>query len=494
MAKQAPPFLIRPWLQRGGRVKPAVSTRKKLLLLFFLLLITHCASAAIDSLQLFTLPELYEQIQQHHPVARQAALLPQQARQEVRIARGVLDPHLSSYFDQKHFKNQDYYTRWNSMVKVPLWFGADLKMGYEYNTGPYLDPESKTPAEGLSYAGISLPLGQGWLIDQRRATIRQAQALQQAAEAEKIKILNKLLLEAAKDYWDWAFAYQRWLQYTEAYDLALIRYRGVLERAAQGDLAAIDTVEARIEVTNRQLLQQQAQTDYQNGRLLLSNYLWQADVPVELVPAATPLIPAALHRPVTPDSLGQLMQFAQQFHPEVLKLQAKARQLAVERRLAADKFKPKLTVDYNFLRTDFSFNMEPLAGTNLLNNYKLGLSFQYPLFLRAERGKFQLTKLKQTENVLALKQTSREVQTTLQTTYNELGLLESQIQTQEQLAQQAETLRNGEQIRFENGESSLFLINTREINLVNYRLKLWELKTKYAKTHATLYWAAGTLQ
>lgn len=472
------------------QLKYTLSFKYTLLGLFFILPV---AGSRADTIQVFTLPELYEHIQRHHPVARQANILPQQARQEVRMARGALDPHLTSYFDRKEFKMQEYYSRWNSLVKIPLWFGADLKLGYEYNTGPYLNPENKTPANGQTYAGISLPLGQGWLIDQRRATIRQAQALRQAAEADKTKILNKLLLEATKDYWEWAFAYQRWLLYSQAYDLALVRYRGVRERAAQGDLAAIDTVEARIEVTNRQLLQQQAQTDYQNGRLVLSNYLWQdATIPVELTTAATPLLPDALHRPVTPDSLQQLVQFARKGHPEIVKLQAKWRQLEIERRLAADKFKPKLTVDYNLLRANFDFPVESFSGNNFSNNYKLGLSFQYPLFLRAERGKFQLSKLKLTDNALALQQTTREVETTLQTTYNELTLLQSQIKTQQQLAQQAETLRNGEQVRFENGESSLFLINTREMNLVNYRLKLWELKIKYAKTHATLYWAAGT--
>ena len=492
MKKKANLTLLSATHQAGYRAKAEENSPHKLVLLLLFLLISHCSMAA-DSLQIFTLPELYEHIHRHHPVARQAELLPQQARQEVRMARGALDPHLNSYFDQKEFKSQEYYSRWNSLVKIPLWFGADLKMGYEQNSGQYLDPENRTPANGQTYAGISLPLGQGWLIDQRRATIRQAQALTQAAEAEKIKMLNKLLLEAAKDYWEWAFAYQRLLLYTQAYDLALVRYKGVLERAAQGDLAAIDTVEARIEVTNRQLLQQQAHTDYQNGRLLLSNYLWQdGQTPVELVPAATPLLPDALHRPVTPDSLQQLVLFARRQHPELLKLQAKARQLTVERRLAADKFKPKLMVDYNFLRSDFIFPVESFSGNNFSNNYKLGLSFQYPLLLRAERGKFQLAKLKLADNALALQQTAREVETSLHIAYNELSLLESQIQTQEQLARQAETLRNGEQTRFENGESSLFLINTREMNLVNYRLKLWELKIKYAKTHATLYWAAGT--
>jgi outer membrane protein TolC len=342
-----------PWLLSRWFILPIKST------LLGLVFILPASVSWADTIQIFTLPELFEQIYRHHPVVRQANLLPQQARQEVRMARGALDPYLNSYFDRKEFKTQEYYAKWNSLVKIPLWFGADLKLGYEYNTGQYLNPENKTPVDGQTYAGISLPLGQGWLIDQRRAAIRQAQVYTQAAEAEKFKILNKLLLEATKDYWEWSFAYQRWLLYTQAYDLALIRYRGVRERVDQGDLAAIDTVEARIEVNNRKLLQQQAWTDYQNGRLIVSNYLWQeGQTPVELVTTATPLLPETIHHPVTSDSLQHLMQFARQQHPEILKLQAKSRQLEIEKRLAADKFKPKLTVDYNFLRSNFNFPTE----------------------------------------------------------------------------------------------------------------------------------------
>ena len=453
--------------------------------------------AQTDTLQIFTLDAFFEQIQAYHPVARQANLLSEQARQEIRMARGSFDPEVSSYYAKKEFKHQLYYANWNSLVKVPLWFGADLKAGYELNRGSYLNPELKTPAQGLSYAGISVPLGQGWIMDQRRATLRQAQLLSQAAEADKVKILNKLLLEAAKDYWDWAYAYQRWVLYQEAYELAATRYRGVRERVREGDLAAIDTVEAQIEVTNRKLMWQQAQTDFRNGSLILSNYLWRDDtVPVELVTGVVPEIaeltansPAA----GSPDLLPELLEYAQRNHPDILKLEVKSRQLVYERRLAGDKLKPKLTLDYNFLRQDIGLPMEDIGNSFLANNYKMGLYFSMPLFLRTERGKLQLTKIKIQDNNLALQQANRDIVTNLQTTHNELLLLAEQITAQETLARQTEVLRNGEQIRFENGESSLFLVNTREMNLVNQRVKLWELRTKYAKGQAMLNWAAGNL-
>lgn len=55
-------------------------------------------------------------------------------------------------------------------------------------------------------------------------------------------------------------------------------------------------------------------------------------------------------------------------------------------------------------------------------------------------------------------------------------------------------LRQGEQVRFENGESSVFLLNAREASLVTARLKLAELQAKYAQTQALLRWAAGGVE
>lgn len=376
------------------------------LVLFLLLLFMIPAPGQADSLQVFTLNQFYDQILAYHPVVRQANLLPDQARQDLRIARGNFDPVANSYFARKEFKNQQYYENWDSQLKVPLWFGADLKAGFEQNQGVFVNPEDKTPGAGLSYAGITIPLGQGWLIDQRRATLRQAQLLTNAAEAEKIKNINKLLLQAAKDYWDWAYAYQRWQLFQTAYDLAMVRYRGVNERAKFGDLAAIDTVEAKLEVTNRLLLMQQSLTDYQNSRLLLSNYLWLDDqIPVELVPSAIPVIAGADLVLISKDSLQQLLKVALQNHPEIQKLDAKYKQLEIERRLAIDKFKPKLNLDYNFLRQDFGVPVENAGNNFLANNYKLGLSFSYPLLLRSERGKLQLTRLKLIDTELTRTQT-----------------------------------------------------------------------------------------
>ena len=54
-------------------------------------------------------------------------------------------------------------------------------------------------------------------------------------------------------------------------------------------------------------------------------------------------------------------------------------------------------------------------------------------------------------------------------------------------------LFNSEEILFKNGESSLFLINSREAKVLETEKKLIELKTKYFKTLYSLHWSAGIL-
>ncbi len=444
---------------------------------------------------IFTLEQFFDQILKFHPVAKQAALLPEQARQEIRIARGQYDPSVNTYFNNKEFGGKEYYRVWDSNLKIPTWFGPEIKAGLEDNRGLYLNPQNQVPADGLLYGGVSVPIGQGLLIDQRRAILRQAQLAAGQLEAERVKTINKLLLQAAKDYWDWHFAFQQRELYAQGLTFATVRLRAVSERAVSGDLAAIDTVEASMEARRRQIMFQEADVQFQNARLLISNYLWQQDlVPVEL---AQNVIPADLGSTLTPlsaDSLGRLKEQAQRQHPELLKLQIKNEILEFDRRVQADKFKPKLNAEYYLLQRRLAQNREAFSGDFLRDNYKFGLSFSYPLLLRAERGKYQLIKLKLLDNSLETQQARREVENQVQAAYNQWLMLEQQLVQQEQLVSQSQLLRNAEQTRFEAGESSLFLTNAREMSLLSNEVKLYELRAKYAKNKTFLLWAAGQVQ
>ncbi|MER2997604.1 TolC family protein [Pontibacter populi] len=447
-----------------------------------------------DSVQILTLKEFYQLILQHHPVASQAELLTEQAKQELRMARGTLDPVFNSKLSRKEFGGKEYYTTWTNTLRIPTWFGPEIRAGFDKAQGQYLNPENKTPENGLSYAGISVPLGQGLFIDERRNTIQQARLAQDIAEADRVKMINKLLLEATKDYRDWQLYYNTMLVYRESLELAAFRLSAVRARVWEGDLAAIDTVEALTEVQNRDVMLQEALLDYNNARLRISQHLWaENNVPLELEAQTIPSVTDTETIVLSTERMQQVLESARTNHPDLRKVDLKGQQLTFERRMATNKLLPKLNADYNVLQRDFFVTPEAFEEEHLGSNYKLGASLSIPLFMREERGKLQLTKVKQQHNTLELAHTTRAVENGILAAYNEWLSLENQIALQERMVDNARTLRNGELTRFQNGESSLFLINTREMKLMEAQVKLLNLKAKYAKARAQLYWAAGSL-
>jgi hypothetical protein len=137
----------------------------------------------------------------NHPVSKNAKLLSDQARMELMSAWGFFDPKLQATFDTKVSKGDALYGLFYSGLKVPLWFGPDLNLSFERNSGSLLNPESFT-GNGILIGGLSMPLGNGLVIDERRNAVKQARIIKDLNQWEQVKIINKLLFQAAKDYCD----------------------------------------------------------------------------------------------------------------------------------------------------------------------------------------------------------------------------------------------------------------------------------------------------
>lgn len=75
--------------------------------------------------------------------------------------------------------------------------------------GRYFNPDRRTDGNGTFAAGISIPLGQRIVTDERRTALQQARAARDAGDAERLGIVNKLLYAAAKDYGSWYEAWRR---------------------------------------------------------------------------------------------------------------------------------------------------------------------------------------------------------------------------------------------------------------------------------------------
>ncbi|HCR53129.1 MAG TPA: hypothetical protein DIW27_01840, partial [Cytophagales bacterium] len=273
-------------------------------------------------------------------------------------------------------------------------------------------------------------------------------------EAEQVKLINKLLLEAAKEYWQWYNAYYNYRLLNRSVVIAEEIFRRVKVNYEFGEAAQIDTVQAKITWQQRIIEQQEAFLDYQNTGIRVSTFLWDS----LSNPLSLDLQWAPVRQPepwmMTVGGLQELANKAKINHPDLQKLDVKLRQLEVDRRLAAEYLKPKLNLNYYLLNQPL--NPEWNSSLQLNEDYKLGVDFSIPIFLRKERSKLAQTKLKITDTQYELSLTEREIINDLNSTYNQLVNIQSIVNQQRDMIANYEQLLNAELLNLQQGESDLF--------------------------------------
>ena len=447
-----------------------------------------------QSVKPFTIQNLYAAVLANHPIVKQTRLLGETAQQEIRLARGAFDPKLESRFQSKDFNDKNYYNKWNASLTVPLWFPIDPKIGIERNTGDFIDPEFSLPSSDNNrqlFTGVSLPLGRGLFTDERRTALKQAKIFVQLAEAEQIKLINKILLEASKEYWQWFNAFYNYRLLSRSANIASEIFRRVKLDASLGEASAMDTVQAKITWQQRMVERQESYLDFTNSGIELSNYLWdEKDEPLQLTESVAPVLESISIEILTEGRLIELRNLAQESHPELRKLSYKLGQLEVERKLAVEYLKPRLDLNYNFLNQPIRPNGD-LQSFTFLNNYKFGVDFSMPLLIRKERAKLAQAKVKILGTQYERTQAEREIINQVNTVYNKIQNTIIILQQQTSIAQNYERLLRGELLNLENGESDLFKINVQQEKLIQSQTKLLKLQAEYEKMKVMLYWAAG---
>ena len=149
------------------------------LLLFWLLAST---SLMAQESQRLSFEDYMQWVQDYHPVAIQADLNLRLGQMEVRKARGGFDPMVYGNLDKKEFNQSTYFEKREAGLVVPTWMGVELMSSFEQNNGAFLNSESAVPTNGLFSAGAAVNLGQGLILDDRRATLQKAQLYEQATE------------------------------------------------------------------------------------------------------------------------------------------------------------------------------------------------------------------------------------------------------------------------------------------------------------------------
>jgi outer membrane protein TolC len=439
----------------------------------------------------FTFPAFVDVVLAHHPVAQQAQLVARQARAELRQAWGAFDPKLVAAWDQKRFGGSDYFRYFDAEMKIPLPIGADVTLAYDRTVGRYANPDRRTEGGGTFSAGISLPLGQRIITDERRTALRQAQAARDAGEAERVGILNKLLFSAAKDYGAWYETWRRRAIAQEGEALADFRLRAVRQRVTNGESAPIDTIEALLELQRRQVTRYETEASFYVATLNLTAYLWDdAGRPLAMPGDAKPVLDGMGRVGIDSLRLDALLSLATRRNPDLLKVQAKVQQAEADRLLATQGLIPLAEAKVAGLSErggDASF----FDRDRLNDNYKAALTVSTPLLFLKESGKFNATGAKLEFQQFERDRLRRDVEFDARAAIFDLSNLQRLLQRQQANVRNARLLRDAEQIRFENGESTLLILNLRERLVLDEAVKLAALEGKVAAARGALALATG---
>jgi len=454
---------------------------RKLLCLICVLLVQYTSATETDSLKL-DFEEYLAIVKKYHPLVKQAGLKVEKGDFKLMKARGFFDPKIEANLSEKEYKDTEYYNLFGAAFKIPTYYGLEFNAKFEENSGKYLNPQNTVPEDGLYSAGVSLDLTNGLFMSERMAALKQAKIYQDQSQVKRDLMIADILYNASSTYFEWYSAYEELSLYQNLLSNAAFRLKSVKTQFRLGDKPAIDTLEANITFENRELQLEQAKLDFIKASLKLSNYLWtENNTPLEITIGVRPN--DDLFERVTAMWLENEIVATENLeeNPKLRSLEYDLDALEIERKLRANKLLPDLDLSYNFLTS------EPEEWRSLnTRDYKFGFSLSLPIFLRKERGDLQLARLEVENTEYELLNASQEIYNKLKSLQSEISSFRQQRVKLNDLVADYATLVAAEQRKLQLGDSSLFLVNTRENSFISARLKEIEVIIKYLKSQAEL--------
>lgn len=455
----------------------------RVLILSILLCFSGLVSAQ-DSTSVISLSEYLGYVKSFHPIVKQANLVINESEAKLMKARGAFDPKLEVDYDRKKFKNTEYFDRLNASFKIPTWFGVELKGNFEENTGDFLNPQAFVPEDGLYSAGVSVPVARGLLTNKRMAMLRQSRLYVKQARVDRQLLVNNILYDATVTYFNWLKTYNEKRVYEDFLTNAEMRFDGIKKSYEVGDKPAIDTLEARIALNNRKLNLEKSRIKFVKSSLELSNYLWLNDnTPIEIQDGMTPDINTFETIDLTLNTSGlDIESFNIENHPKLQSLDYKYRSLNIEKRLKLNNLLPQIDLQYNFLS-----QTPEIARTFSTSAYKSGVNINFPLFLRKERGDLKLAKIKLQNTKFEIQNTTVSLKNKIDAINQELDSYVLQNDYTDTIVDDYSKMLTAEERKFFLGESSLFLVNSRESKLIDAKLKAIDIENSFFKTKANLF-------
>ncbi len=443
-----------------------------------LLIFTIGYPAFSQNLDTLLFKDFQNMVLENHPLIKRAELLDPLSDNYYLKALGALDPKVTGTFDDKRYDSKEYFRKWNTEVKVPSRYPIDLSVGYENNSGLFLNNEALIPSNGLFYGTLNVSVIRGLLFDEQRYNLQQAKLYREKNDIDKQIILNELIYSALNTYTEWSFQYSKLTVYEEALSLVQERHQNIVQLFINGDIPAIDTLESQINLNQLENELLEAQGKYAKAVQRLNLFLWDDSIsPVQLRPS---IIPETIERVL--DFLRDL-NLNQDFIPDtnsnpfILKYANQSEQLSLKNKLLKEDLKPQLDVKFNAIINTGSSDFDLSYN---LRDYKVGASFSVPIRNRKTRSQISLNKIRMRDIDLQKSLKYQEIETKIDNVITLQDLNQQSFRLTQQNLQLNTVLLDAEVEKFNIGESSVFLINQRQNKLIKTKVDLFRTQLSQA--------------
>lgn len=451
-----------------------------------IIVIIGCVFIPALSYSALTLQQVLQSTVEHYPLIKIANQQTDIAQAQLRSAIGAFDTQVESDFKttpQGGYENILSDTR---LIFPSKKTGARAFVGYRIGQGdwPIYYKNNLTNRGGEAHIGLTFPILRDFTIDDNRGqrAIAQINTLLQKNQADTQKI--EFLQEAGNTYWDWVAQGHQIRLSEDLLALAKVRQKALEKRFKLGDVGKIDVIE-----NNRFILQREAaivfaKFTFQRSANLLSMYhrdnqgnpivAGLADVPKRFPGTQVTAVESILKN--DPEHL------ILETNPNLKVIRDKQQTQQVKIDLAKNSLKPRLNAELSTAK-EYGTGGDPLLAQTA---YNLGLTFSVPLQLNQARGEIARRKVELMQLEDKYRFAFQELETQLNILLAEIKADRDQIKLLTKEVALVEKIEQAEKIRFNEGSSSLFLVNQREQTTFSVKLENLAANIDYYKSQVNL--------
>jgi len=362
-------------------------------------------------------------------------------------------------------------------------FGAQIYGGYRISDGefPIYEDVNFTNTLGEAKIGTLFSLLRNRDIDANRFTRRDSALALQQSELDILLTRVSVQRQALLAYWRWVALGRQLAIYDELLTIALERQKAIDIQIEEGAIADIFRLENQQNITHRQTLKTQAEQRLRAAANQLGFYLRDDDgqrrqpadneLPEKLNTKAMPILNTDIN------------------YSSILSERPELRQL----RIGIERAERKIALAKNDLKPDLDFRLElshdfgNVAEGGISRDSTdtiVGFNFRIPIGQRAAKGKLQEARAKRGAFDHQKRALEDQISIEIENILVDLEAAQRLLALAQVDVKQTEGMAIAEKKRFENGASDFFLLNVREENAANAKIREYvaylQLKTAEA--------------